>query len=190
MLAHGQGGLLNLSRLAGGLGVTAAAAGRYIDLLVDLLLVRRLRPWSGNLGKRLVKSPKIYVRDSGLVHALLELENRDAILGHPVASFSWEGFAVENLIAAAGKRYQPFFYRTEDGAEIDLVFERGGRPQIAIEIKRSTAPVIAARFCETCDALGIETRLLVYGGTESYPGRQGVKVVPVFEAARLLAQLP
>ena len=189
MLAHGQGGLLNLSRLAGGLGVSAAAAGRYIDLLVDLLLVRRLRPWSGNLGQRLVKSPKIYVRDSGLVHALLELEDRHAILGHPVAGFIWEGFAVENLIAAAGKRYQPFFYRTEDGAEIDLVFERGGRPEIAIEIKRSTAPVIAARFHETCRALGIDMRLLVYGGMDSYPGRHGVQVVPVLEAARLLAQL-
>lgn len=105
MLANGQGSLLHQSRLASGLGVPAPAVGRYIDLLVDLQLVRRLPPWSGNLGKRLVRSPKIYVRDSGVLHALLELETWNDIVGHPVVGPSWEGFVIENLIAAAGDRW-------------------------------------------------------------------------------------
>jgi uncharacterized protein len=118
----------------------------YIDLLVDLLLVRRLRPWSGNTGKRLVRTPKVHVRDSGLTHALLDLETWEQVLGHPVAGASWEGFAVENLIAVAGDRRTPYFYRTEDGAEIDLLFERGGAVDMVIEIKRSTAPTLSRGF--------------------------------------------
>ncbi len=105
MLAHALGSLLNQSRLASSPAVTAPAIGRYIDLLVDLLLVRRLRPWSGNVGKRLVRTPKTYIRDSGLAHALLELERWEDVLGHPIAVRpSWEGFVIENLIAAAGDR--------------------------------------------------------------------------------------
>jgi predicted AAA+ superfamily ATPase len=99
-----------------------------------------LRPWSGNIGKRLVRTPKTYIRDSGLIHALLDLANWHDLLGHPVAGQSWEGIVVENAIAAAGERRIPYYYRTEDGAEIDLLFERGGTVEIAIEIKRSTAP--------------------------------------------------
>ena len=146
MLAHAQGGLLNQARLASSLAVSAPAIGRYVDLLVDLLLVRRLPPWSGNVGKRLVRSPKVYVRDSGLVHALLELETWEDVLGHPVAGPSWEGFVIENLVAAAGERRTPSFYRTEDGAEVDLVFERGGSVEMAVEIKRTTAPSVSRGF--------------------------------------------
>jgi predicted AAA+ superfamily ATPase len=112
MLAHGQGSLLNAARLAQALAVTAPMVGRYIDLLVDLLLVRRLQPWSGNLGKRLVRSPKIYVRDAGLVHGLLDIATLDQLLGHPVGGASWEGFVIEALIDAAGPHAIPSFYRT------------------------------------------------------------------------------
>ena len=108
MLAHGQGTPLNQSRLASSLAVSTPAIGRYIDLLVDLLLVRRLRPWSGNVGKRLVRTPKTYIRDSGLTHALLDLERWDDVLGHPVAGASWEGFAIDNLLAVAGERRTPY----------------------------------------------------------------------------------
>ena len=159
------------------LGVSAPAVARYVDLLVDLLLVRRLRAWSGNLGKRLVRAPKTYVRDSGLLHALLELETRHELLGHPVAGPSWEGFAVENLVAVAGERRVPYFYRTEDGSEIDLVFERGGRVELAIEIKRTTAPDISKGFRLGCTALRPRAAYLLHSGTEEWPVREGVTAI-------------
>ncbi len=127
MLAHNQGTLLNASRLASGLSVSAPTVTSYIDLLVDLLLVRRLPPFHANVGKRLVKSPKTYVRDSGLTHALLNIETFEDLLGHPVSGPSWEGFVIENLITAAPSRTQASFYRTAAGAEIDLLLELGGR---------------------------------------------------------------
>jgi uncharacterized protein len=186
MLAHAQGSALNHSRLAAGLAVSTPAVGRYIDLLVDLLLVRRLRPWSGNVGKRLVRTPKTYIRDSGLVHALLELETWDDVLGHPVAGASWEGFAIENLIAAAGERRTPYFYRTEDGAEVDLVFERGGRVEMAIEIKRSTSPALSRGFGNAQAILKPKESYLVHGGAESWPVDGGVKAISLTD---LMARL-
>ena len=187
MLAHGHGTLLNAARLAQALGVTAPMVVRYIDLLVDLLLVRRLQPWSGNLGKRLVRSPKIYVRDAGLVHGLLDIGTLDQLLGHPVAGASWEGFIIEALIGSAGPHAIPSFYRTADGAEIDLVIERGGRVAFAIEIKRSTAPKIEPGFYIGANDIGAERRLVVYSGTETYPAREGVEVMPVIAAIQAVA---
>lgn len=179
MLAHGQGSVLNQTRLASSLGVSAPAIGRYIDLLVDLLLVRRLRPWSGNVGKRLVRSPKVYVRDSGLVHALLELETWEDVLGHPVAGPSWEGFVIENLVVAAGERRTPYFYRTEDGAEVDLVFERGGSVEMAVEIKRTTAPAVSRGFRSSLDILRPDHAYLVHAGGEIWPVDGGVTAIPL-----------
>src|SRR5205823_14389997 len=121
MLAHGQGTLLNASRLASGLSLSAPTVTGYLDLLVDLLLVRRLRPFHANTGKRLVKSPKLYVRDSGLTHALLGIEDQNELAGHPVVGASWEGFVIENLLAVAPARTEASFYRSAGGAEIDLV---------------------------------------------------------------------
>jgi predicted AAA+ superfamily ATPase len=177
MLAHSQGTPLNQSRLAASLAVSAPAIGRYIDLLVDLLLVRRLRPWSGKIGKRLVRTPKTYVRDSGLAHALLDLETWDDILGHPVAGASWEGFVIENLIAVAGDRRTPYYYRTEDGAEVDLLFERGGRIETAIEINRSTAPALSKGFRSACEALKPKKSYLLHGGDDSWPIEKGVDAI-------------
>jgi predicted AAA+ superfamily ATPase len=176
MLANAQGSMLNAARLAQGLGVSSPAVMRYIDLLADLMLVRRLQPWSGNLGKRLVRSPKVYVRDSGLVHALLEIGTHDHLLGHPVVGPSWEGFVVEALITAAGPSVIPMFYRTADGAELDLVFERAGKAQVGIEIKRSSAPKIEKGFTVACEDLGLEHRLIVSAGQGSYQARDGVTV--------------
>ncbi|MBX9929903.1 MAG: ATP-binding protein [Gemmatimonadaceae bacterium] len=175
MLAHGQGTLLNHARLAGALGVSAPAVARYVDLLVDLLLVRRLAPWSGNVGKRLVRSPKTYIRDSGLLHALLEIETPHALLGHPVVGASWEGFVIENLLAAAGDRYVATFYRTEDGAEVDLVLERGGVVEFAIEIKRSTAPELTKSFRLACDALRPKSAYIIHGGEDEWPMGQNIR---------------
>ena len=176
MLANGQGTLLNNARLAQGLGISAPTVNRYIDLLADLLLLRRLTPWSGNLGKRLVRSPKVYVRDSGLTHALLEIGPLNQLLGHPIVGPSWEGFAVENLIDAAGSTGAPSFYRTADGSELDLVFERGGLPFIGIEIKRSAAPKIGQGFMIACDDLKIEHRIVVSTADEQYRARGNIEV--------------
>lgn len=184
MLAHQQGGLLNQARLAASLGVSAPTVTRYTDLMVDLQLVRRLAPWSGNVGKRLVKAPKIYVRDSGIVHALLDLETSHDLLGHPVVGPSYEGFVIENLIQCAGPRWRPYFYRTHDGAEIDLLLERGGQPEIAIEIKRSSAPTLDKGFGMACDDLKVRQRYVVYPGEESYPVRHGAQAIGLSALAR------
>lgn len=179
MLANGQGSLLNQARLAGGLGVSGAAVGRYIDLLVELQLVRRLQPWSSNLGKRLVRSPKVYVRDSGVLHALLEIGTWNDLIGHPVVGSSWEGFVIENLIAAAGERWTPYFFRTEDGAEIDLLLERAGRPDIAVEVKRGSAPETGKGFRLAAEALEVEQRYVVYPGAERFSMGGGVTATPL-----------
>jgi len=187
MLAHGQGAILNQSRLAASMGVSAPTVSRYVDMLVDLLLVRRLRPWSGNVGKRLVRSPKVFVRDSGLVHALLELRDWNDVLGHPVAGSSWEGFVIESLIAVAGESYTPLFYRTEDGAEVDLVLERGGRVAVTVEIKRSTAPQRSRGFSLACEVLQPDEAYVVHGGAGRWPMAGGVEAISVQELASLLA---
>lgn len=168
MLAHNQGGLLNAAHLARGLGVSGATVGHYLDLMVDLLLVRRLPPRLTNAGKRLVRSPKVYVRDSGLVHALLGLPDKETVLGHPVAGASWEGQAIENAIGAAGDRAAPSFYRTSGGAEIDLVLSwRDGR-EWAIEVKRSAAPKLERGMRSALEDLQPERSFIVYPGTERY----------------------
>lgn len=186
MLAHNQGSVLNQARIASALGVANPTIDRYIDLLVDLQLVRRLRPWGGNLGKRLVKSPKVYVRDSGILHGLLELETLNDLLGHPVCGLSFEGYCIDNLIQAAGGRRVPYFYRTQVGAEIDLVLEQGGQPEIAIEIKRSSAPSPERGFAVACDDLQIAQRYVVYPGTERFPLRHGAQAIGLPELVLLL----
>lgn len=189
MLAHQQGGLINQARLAASLDVTAPTLTRYVDLLADLQLVRRLMPWSVNLGKRLVKSPKVYVRDSGLVHALLGLQTTDDLLGHPVLGASFEGWVIETLVQRLPADARAWFYRSHQGAEIDLLIERGGRPQIAIEVKRSSAPSPGKGFAQACDDLGVAQRWLVYPGTERYPLRHGAHAIGVVELAGLLGAL-
>lgn len=172
MFAHHQGGLLNAAQLARGLGVSATTITHYLDLMVDLLLVRRLAPRLSNAGKRLVRSPKVYVRDSGLVHALLGLADKETLLGHPVAGPSWEGMAIENLLAAAGSgghRAQGSFYRTSHGAEIDLVLSWPDGEEWAVEIKRSLTPTPERGFYSALADLAPQRALVVYPGTESYP---------------------
>lgn len=188
MLAHQQGSVLNQARLAGALGVANPTVDRYIDLLVDLQLLRRLRPWSGNTGKRLVKAPKVYVRDSGILHGLLELESLDDVLGHPVCGASFEGHCIENLVLAAGPRRIPYFYRTHAGAEIDLLLERGGQPDIAIEIKRSSAPSPAKGFAQACDDLAVVKRYVVYPGHERFNLRHDAQAIGLMDLCAMLGQ--
>lgn len=186
MLAHQQGGLLNAAALARSLGVDGKTVASYLDLLVDLLLVRRLEPWHANVGKRLVKSPKIYVRDSGLAHELLGLSTADELLGHPVAGASWEGFVIETLIAAAPEGTRPHFYRTAAGAEIDLLLELPGGATWALEMKRSLSPSLRKGFHLACADLQPARRIVVYPGEESFPLGQDVEVLPLREAASAL----
>ncbi len=185
MLAHNQGTLLNASRLASGLGVSAPTITNYIGLLTDLLLVRCLLPFHKNVGKRLVKSPKTYVRDSGLVHALLGIEILDDLMGHPVAGPSWEGFVIENLLAAAPERTRASFYRTAAGAEIDLLLEFGKRRGVwAIEIKRSLAPKLDKSFRNAIDDLKPLKTFIVYPGTDRFPMNSNIEVISLDEITR------
>jgi hypothetical protein len=182
MLAHQQGGLLNAASLARALAVDGKTVAAYLDLLVDLLLVRRLVPWHGNIRKRLVKSPKVYVRDSGLVHALLGLGDREALLAHPVSGASWEGLAIESLIGAAPSGTAAYFFRTSAGAEIDLLLELPGHQQPwAIEIKRGLAPKIDRGFHLACESVQPERRLVVYGGVERFPLADGVEAISLVD---------
>ena len=187
MLAHVQGGTLNAARLARSLAVDGKTVARYLDLLVDLLLVRRLSPFHANVGKRLVKSPKVYVRDSGIVHTLLGLDDRDAVLGHPVAGGSWEGFVLENLLGAASERVNAWFYRTAAGAEIDLVLEMPGGKLWAVEIKRGLAPRLDKGFHHAREDLEPERSFVVYSGDDRYPKSEGVEVIGLGELASILA---
>ena len=184
MFAHNQGGLFNAAQLARGLGVSAKTIAHYLDLMVDLLLVRRLPPHLPNAGKRLVRSPKVYVRDSGLLHALLGLADKEAVLGHPVTGPSWEGMAIENLLAAAGEgghQVQGSFYRTSHGAEVNLVLDWPGGERWAVEIKRSLAPTVERGFHSALADLEPERALVVYPGEERYRIRSSIEAIGVAE---------
>ena len=190
MLAHVQGSLLNASRLASSMAISAPTVTSYLGLLVDLLLVRRLSPYHVNVGKRLVKSPKTYIRDSGLTHALLGIETLDDLLGHPVAGSSWEGFVIESLLAVAPIGTRASFYRTSAGAEIDLILEMGARHGIwAIEIKRSRAPRIEKGFRIALDDIKPTHAFVVYGGNDGFPMGNGIEAISVRGLAKVLAAL-
>jgi predicted AAA+ superfamily ATPase len=188
MLSHQQGALLNAAALARALAVDGKTVAAYLDLLVDLLLVRRLAPWHGNAKKRLVKAPKVYVRDSGLVHALLGIGDRENLLAHPVAGASWEGLAIESLIGAAPAGTEAYVFRTAAGAEIDLLLKRPGeRKPWAIEIKRGLAPKLERGFHAACDTVKPLQRRVVYGGMERFPLAEDVEAVSLPDLCEELA---
>jgi len=190
MLAHSQGGLLNAAKLASGIGVSAPTVTSYLGLLVDLLLVRRLPPYHRNVGKRLVKSPKTYVRDSGLLHALLGIGDLDALFGHPVIGASWEGFVIENLLAVAPPGTKAGFYRTAAGAEIDLVLELGARHGVwAIEIKRSSSPGLQKGNHHALADIAPRRSFYVYGGSDRFPMTTHTEAISLPELAAELAAL-
>ncbi|MBX3747495.1 MAG: ATP-binding protein [Verrucomicrobiae bacterium] len=186
MLAHRHGQLHNAAELARGLAVAGKTVAAYVDLFVDLLLVRRLEPWHANSGKRLVKSPRLYLRDSGLLHSLLGISDLESLLGHPIVGSSWEGFLIENLLAAAPESARAWFYRTAAGAEIDLVLDLPRRERWAIEIKRTLAPSIPKGFACACADLAPTRRWIVYPGEERFPLDPFTEAIPPLE---LLAEL-
>ena len=188
MLAHHQSGLLNVAQLARNIGVDAKTAQSYIDLLCALLLVRRLPPWHANMGKRLVKSPKVYLRDSGLVHALLDIETKETLLGHPVVGASWEGFVIDNLLSCAPASVQAYFYRSSGGAEVDLLLAWPNGELWAIEVKRSLSPKVERGFHAACEDLSPVRKLVVYPGSESIPLGNDVTAVPLDVLCRDLVE--
>lgn len=179
MLAHQQGGLVNSSVLSRSLGIDTRTVNRYLDLLVEMFLVRRLNPWHANLGKRLTKSPKLYVRDSGLLHALLGLGTDESLWGHPTVGASWEGFVIENLITAAGPHAMPYFYRTSGGAEVDLLLALPGDQLWAIEVKRSLSPKVERGFHAACDDLQPVRKVVVYPGAETFALGNNIQAMPL-----------
>ena len=187
MLAHCQGQTLNSSKLAGSMGVSAPTITSYVNLLKDLLLLRKLPPFHANVKKRLVKSSKVYVRDSGLLHALLGIRNHDDLLGHPVAGASWEGFVIESLLAVAPNHTKASFYRTTAGAEIDLVLEFGGKQGIwAIEIKRSMAAKLERGNHLALKDIKPEKAFVIYPGKDRYVKSNGVEAISLYRMAEEL----
>jgi hypothetical protein len=188
MLAHAQGGLLNAAALARGLDVDGKTVARYLDLMVDLLLVRRLPAWHRNIRKRLVKSPRVYVRDSGITHALLGLSSKQDLLGHPVVGKSWEGFVIEKLLSVAPARTEASFYRSAGGAEIDLILSLPGRKPWAIEVKRSLDPRPRRGFHHACADVEPEASYVVYPGNETFAISTEVEAIGVHALAQRIVE--
>ncbi|MCU7917193.1 MAG: ATP-binding protein [Candidatus Thiodiazotropha sp. (ex Epidulcina cf. delphinae)] len=177
MLAHLQGETINYSKLASNLEVDAKTVSNYIDILTDLLLVRHLEPWHTNVKKRLVKSPRYYVRDSGILHRLLGINSYDDLLSNPVLGKSWEGFAVENILSVLPSRAETYFYRTAAGAEVDLVIKMPSSEIWAVEIKHGVAPKLGKHYSQTCDDVGATHRYILYGGDDEFPVGNDVKII-------------
>ena len=182
MLAHGQSDPLNAARLAAGLGISGNAVRRYLDVLTDLFMVRQLPPWSGNSRKRLVRAPRVYVRDSGLVHVLATVPDRETLLGHPLCGPSWEGFVIESLLGRMPDTWCASYYRTSAGAELDLVLEGPGGDTIAVEIKRSLAPKVGRGFHLAMEDVGASRGVFVMPRGERYPLGPGIEAVGLSDA--------
>ena len=186
MLAHLQGEPANSSKLGGNLEIDRKTVNHYIDVLVGLLLVRRLEPWYANVNKRLVKSPRFYVRDSGILHRLLGINNQEALLSNPVLGKSWEGFVVENICSVLPRHAETFYYRTAAGAEIDLVIRLSSDELLAVEIKYGVAPKISKHFNRTCEGIGATGKYVVYGGDDEFPIGNDVTVISLPRMMRKL----
>lgn len=186
MLAHYQGQQADLTGISKGLEVSHTTVKNYLDILTDFYMIRQIRPWSGNTKKRLIKSPKVYIRDTGLLHRLLNIPDYESLLGHPVVGFSWEGFVIESIITLLSDKWQYSFYRTTSQAEIDLVLE-GPRKQVwAIEIKRSVSPVLRKGFHTASEDIGATQKFVVYQGLERYPLTQDTEAIGLTDFLELL----
>jgi predicted AAA+ superfamily ATPase len=188
MLAHYHGQQVVLSALGKSLEVSHTTIKTYLDVLTDFYMVRQVQPWSGNTRKRLIKSPKIYIRDTGILHNLLNISDFDSLLGHPVVGASWEGFVAENIIADLSDKWQYSYYRTTTQTEIDLVLEGPGNQVWAVEIKRSAAPSLKKRFHKACDDIGVTKKFLVYSGTERFPVTGDTEAIGLIEFLELIRE--
>lgn len=187
MLAHLQGETINASKLAANLEVRRSSINEYIDILSGLILVRRLNPWHSNIKKRMVKSPRYYIRDSGILHRLLGILDHDTLLSHPILGKSWEGFVIENIHSVLPRLAETYYYRTAAGAEIDLIIKMPNQDIWAIEIKYGHAPVIGKHFKQTCHDVGATAQFVVYGGDDEFPVGDGVRVISLNRIMEKLA---
>jgi len=187
MLAHLQGENINFSKLASNLEVDGKTVSSYIDVLVDLLLVRRLNPWHENVKKRLVKSPRFYIRDSGIVHRLLGIANNDELLANPVLGKSWEGFVIENILSILPNNVEAYYYRTAAGAEIDLILNISSKEKWAVEIKNGVAPKITSGFHQACVDIGANRKFIIYGGDDDFAVKNDITVISLVKFMRMLS---
>jgi predicted AAA+ superfamily ATPase len=177
MLAHWHGQQVNMSSLGKSLEVGNKTIRSYLDILTDFYMVRQLQPWSGNTKKRLVKSPKVYIRDSGMLHRLLNIADQETLLGHPVVGASWEGFVLESIISGLSNKWQYSYYRTSSQAEIDLVLEGPKQEVIAIEIKRSSSPKVTKGFHLASEDIKATKKIVIYPGQDRYPLTDDTEVI-------------
>lgn len=177
MLAHSHGQVLNASKLGGSMGVSSHTIRNYIDLLEQTFMVRTLQPYAGNIKKRLVKAPKVYIRDTGILHALLGIETMEDLFAHPVYGASYEGYVIENILAGLS-RWEASFYRTSNGAEIDLLLTKGMKT-IAVEVKASTSPKLSRRFWNSVDTVAPDRTVVIAPISEPYPLAPNVWVMPL-----------
>ena len=188
MLAHSQGTNINAAKLASNIEVSNVTVARYIDLLVDLLLIRKIQPYTANIKKRLVKSPRIYVRDSGITHALLNIGSYNDLLGHPVVGKSWEGFVIENIASVLPPRVRSYYYRTAGGAEIDLVLEFGVNERWAIEIKKGTSLSLGRGFHEACEDINPQKKFVIYAGKDRFPLPHDITAIALYDFMDILKE--
>ncbi len=177
MLAHWHGQQVNMSSLGKSLEVDHKTIRSYLDILTDFYMVRQLQPWAGNTKKRLVKSPKVYLRDSGLLHFLLNISDYDTLLGHPVLGASWEGFVLESIIQSLSNKWQFSYYRTSGQTELDLVLEGPQNEVLAVEIKRSIAPKVSKGFHSASDDIKATRKFVVYSGEDRFPLTQDTEAI-------------
>ncbi|MBN1472411.1 MAG: ATP-binding protein [Syntrophaceae bacterium] len=186
MLAHLHGGIWNASAIAGSMGVSAPTVRHYLDILCDTFIVRQLLPFHANIGKRLVKSPKVYIRDSGMLHALFGIRGHEELLNHPSAGSSWEGWVIEQILSVLPEDVDPFFYRTSSGAEIDLVLVRKSmKKPVSVEVKFSSAPQLSRGFYEGFSSLGCDRGFVVYPGRDTFEIKPGITVLPLQEIEKI-----
>lgn len=186
MLAHSHGQLWNASQIANSMGISAPTVRNYLDILGDTFIVRQLQSYYLNIKKRLRKSPKVYIRDSGLLHTLLRIGSIENLQGHPSVGSSWEGFVIEQILGIIPKGWQAFFYRTGAGAEIDLLLINGKNEPIAIEIKYSASPTTSRGFWNAFNDLSCKKGFIVYPGEESYPLGKNVYTLPIKNIIKIL----
>lgn len=177
MLAHFHGQQANLSDIGKSLEVSHTTARTYLDILQDFFMIRQLQPYSGNTKKRLIKSPKIYIRDSGLLHSLLSIHSFDQLLGHPILGASWEGFVAENILNSISNQWKASYYRSSNQSEIDLILEKGNQEIWAVEIKRSVSPTLSSGFHRACEDIGATRKMVVYSGNEQFYLKEKTEVV-------------
>lgn len=182
MLAHTHGQLLNLSQLAMNMELSRQSVRKYLDILQETFMIRQLQPFYANLKKRLIKSPKIFIRDSGIFHTLTGISSFEMLSGHSILGMSWEGFCMEQILSRLPRGWSVFFYRTQAGAEVDLILRRRfGEPPIFVEFKYSQSPKLSKGFWEAKKDLQPKACYVIFPGTRRYPLEESVEVLPLSE---------